>query len=442
MTGTGTQHLLRTAPVQTEVITRLDLEQYGGRSIEEILGGLSASFDFSEDDMGSQMQMNGLGNAYILVLVDGKRLHGDNGGENDLGQIDPARIERIEIVKGAASALYGSDAIAGVINIITRRQESNLQIENDTRGGSYGDLRQHNGVGLSLGPVRSFTNFHFRRTDGWRNFEMEAPERYGGRSITNTTNQTVSHNQLWQLAERLSMLPAKGMEVYAEGMLYHKHIFHPRGGDSEVAHYYDLSYDDAAAAAGWSWNTKGGNILTADVTWNRHAYYYDYTSLYGVIDETDPSPYAAIYFDGDRILQSDQRHTMVQLKGVFALPRQQRLSLGYDYRYDWLKASRRVADGTATDWTQARTRTTAGASSSPTTASSASTTATTATPPTTASSRVWATTPPSVPSGRSTPARPPKCLSKRKRNNFFANHSQKVHKRNRPFCVLFYSSGT
>ena len=135
VTGTGTHHLLRTAPVQTEVITRRDLEQYGGRSIEEILNGLSASFSFNEDDMGSQMQMNGLGNSYILVLVDGKRLHGDNGGENDLGQINPARIERIEIVKGAASALYGSDAIAGVINIITRKQESNLQLENDTRGG-------------------------------------------------------------------------------------------------------------------------------------------------------------------------------------------------------------------------------------------------------------------------------------------------------------------
>ena len=111
VTGTGTHHLLRTAPVQTEVITRRDLEQYGGRSIEEILNGLSASFSFNEDDMGSQMQMNGLGNSYILVLVDGKRLHGDNGGENDLGQINPARIERIEIVKGAASALYGSDAV-------------------------------------------------------------------------------------------------------------------------------------------------------------------------------------------------------------------------------------------------------------------------------------------------------------------------------------------
>lgn len=353
VTGTGTLHLLRTAPVQTEVITRHDLEQYGGRSIEDILSGLSASFAFNEDDMGSQMQMNGLGNSYILVLIDGKRLHGDNGGENDLGQINPARIERIEIVKGAASALYGSDAIAGVINIITRKQESSMQLENNSRVGSYSDLRQHNAVGLTFGKIQSLTNAHFRHTDGWRNFTMEAPERYGGRIITNTTNKTVSKNQLWQFSERLSYQPAKGMEVYAEGMLYHKHIYHPRGGDSEVAHYYDLSYDDAAVAAGWSWNMRNGNILTADVTWNRHAYYYDYTSLNGVIDETDPSPYAAIYFDGDRILQSDQRRTMAQLKGVFTLPENNRLSVGYDYRYDWLKAPRRVADGTATDWTQA-----------------------------------------------------------------------------------------
>ena len=148
VTGTGTQHRLKDVPVQTEVITRRELEQYGGRSIEDILSGLTASFAFSEDDMGSQMQMNGLGNAYILILIDGKRLHGDNGGQNDLGLIDPARIERIEIVKGAASALYGSDAIAGVINIITRKYDRDgLLLENTTRGGSYNDWRQHNSVG-------------------------------------------------------------------------------------------------------------------------------------------------------------------------------------------------------------------------------------------------------------------------------------------------------
>ena len=97
------------------------IESYGGKSLEDILGGLTASFAFNEGDMGSQAQLNGLGNNYILILIDGKRIHGDVGGENDLGLIDPHNIGRIEIVKGAQSALYGSDAIAGVINIITKK---------------------------------------------------------------------------------------------------------------------------------------------------------------------------------------------------------------------------------------------------------------------------------------------------------------------------------
>ena len=158
VTGTGTQHLLKDAPVQTEVITAKMLKNYGGRSIEDILSGLTASFAFSEDDMGSQMQLNGLGNSYILVLVDGKRIHGDVGGQNDLSLIDPQNIEKIEIVKGASSALYGSDAIAGVVNIITKKHNEGLLFENSTRGGSYGDLRQHNGLGIAIGKIKSYTN--------------------------------------------------------------------------------------------------------------------------------------------------------------------------------------------------------------------------------------------------------------------------------------------
>ncbi len=169
VTGTGTQHLLKNAPVQTEVITGRMLRNYGGSSLQDILSGLTSSFAFNEGDMGSQMQMNGLGNSYILILIDGKRLHGDNGGENDLGLIDPHNIEKIEIVKGASSALYGSDAIAGVINIITKKRDSGLMVENATRVGSYGDLRQHNGLALSLGRLKSYTNFHVQHSDGWQN---------------------------------------------------------------------------------------------------------------------------------------------------------------------------------------------------------------------------------------------------------------------------------
>ena len=166
VTGTGTQHLLKSAPVQTEVITRKMLRNYGGKSLEDILSGLSASFGFSQDDMGSQIQMNGLGNDYVLILIDGKRIHGDVGGQNDLSLIDPQNIEKIEIVKGASSALYGSDAIAGVINIITKKHNEGLLAENSTLIGSYGDVRQHNGFGLAIGKVKSYSNFQLQHSDG------------------------------------------------------------------------------------------------------------------------------------------------------------------------------------------------------------------------------------------------------------------------------------
>lgn len=219
VTGTGTQHLLKDAPVQTEVITRKMLENYGGSSLEDILAGLTASFAFNEGDMGSQMQMNGLGNSYILILIDGKRIHGDVGGENDLGLIDPHNIEKIEIVKGASSALYGSDAIAGVINIITKKRDSGLMVENTSRVGSYGDVRQHNGLGLSIGKVKSYTNFHLQHSDGWQNTATEDKNQTEF-LITDSRNKTVNRYNNWQVSERLTYEPVKGLELYAEGSTF------------------------------------------------------------------------------------------------------------------------------------------------------------------------------------------------------------------------------
>ena len=142
ITGTGTEHYLKDAPVQTEVITSKALEQYQARSIDDLLSGLSPSLTFHDGDMGSHIQLNGLNNDYILIMINGKRMNGDVGGQNDLNQLNPANIERIEIVKGAASSLYGSDAIAGVINIITKRNREKMELTNTSRIGEYGDIRQ------------------------------------------------------------------------------------------------------------------------------------------------------------------------------------------------------------------------------------------------------------------------------------------------------------
>ena len=370
VTGTGTRHLLKNAPVQTEVITSRMLSQYGGKSLEDILAGLTASFAFNEGDMGSQMQLNGLGNSYILVLIDGKRIHGDVGGENDLALIDPHNIEKIELVKGAQSALYGSDAMAGVINIITKKHtEAGVYADNSTRYGSHNDLRQHNSVALAFGRFASQTNFQLQRSDGWQN---TAEERAEGVVLTDSKNKTVNKFRNWQLAERLTYQPMPGMELYAEGSYYKKNIMRPRNGShpSCDVYTYDLRYNNASAAVGGKWYLDGGegaldggkrNYLTLDVDWNKHAYYYDYTARhydwvllrgeeYG---DQNGEWFSVAMLPGQSKLQSDQQRAMAQMKGIFFLPYENTLNAGAEYRYDYLKAPERTETGTASDWTSA-----------------------------------------------------------------------------------------
>ena len=355
VTATGTQHLLKNAPVQTEVISGRMLRQYGGGSLEDILGGLSASFAFNEGDMGSQMQMNGLGNSYILILVDGKRLHGDVGGQNDLGLIDPQNIERIEVVKGASSALYGSDAIAGVINIITKRHDESLLLENSTRYGSYNDIRQHNGIGLAWGRWKSYTNFQLQHSDGWQNTATEHTPSSAA-PVTDSRSKTVNEHTNWQLSEQLTFTPMKNLELYASGSVYGKGIYRPKGKYPKYdVKTFDLTYRNASAAVGGQWKTAAGDLVTLDIDWNRHAYYHSFTSttLAEGFDADGQFILDFPYFKGQRLLQSDQRRTMAHLKGVFALPYGQRLSAGIEARYDYLKAPTSVENGKADDNTEA-----------------------------------------------------------------------------------------
>ena len=337
---TGTEHYLKDAPVQTEVISRKMLDSYAGATLEDILSGLCASFDFSAGDMGANMQLGGLGNGYILILVDGKKMHGDVGGQNNLGLIDPARIERIEIVKGAASALYGSDAIAGVVNIILKKHRENILIENTSRGGSYGEFRQSNTVQFKVGKFTSSTNFQLKHSDGWQNTTYEDPNRYEY-PITNSINKTVNRYTDWQVAQRFDYQVTKDLSLYADGSFYCKRIYRPCG----VPDYktYDFLYRNSSVATGGKLKLKNSNSIMLDVNYDSHAYYYMYTRETWDKEYDDSGKEISFpYFPGDKGLQSDQSRLLLQLKGIFNLPYFNRLSVGTDTEINWLDAPRRL----------------------------------------------------------------------------------------------------
>ena len=133
VTGTRTPHALKDVPVETVLINREDIEKTNAQNAMDVLKNIPGIDSSVHDDVFGtytwRAKLRGLNfnDGYGLILIDGQRAMGcgQSGGMGEYGtglnQIPVDMIERIEIVKGPSSALYGSDAIAGVINIITKK---------------------------------------------------------------------------------------------------------------------------------------------------------------------------------------------------------------------------------------------------------------------------------------------------------------------------------
>lgn len=346
VTGTGTEHYLKDAPVQTEVITRRALEQFQARSMEELLAGLSPSLTFHDGSMGSHIQLNGLNNDYILILIDGKRMNGDVGGQNDLNLLNPANIERIEIVKGAASSLYGSDAIAGVINIITKKHHDKTEFTSTSRVGAYGDVRESASLGLTIGQVKSMTGVNFHHTDGWRNTDLQWNQQQlkpGStmKTVNRSTNYTLTENLDWNVNDRLSLT--------ASGSYYERWVVRPHGPWSYLPN--DFYYRNYGFAAGGKYRLGGRNYLTADLSYDRYGYFYDY-KLQEVTDYFKDGD-RITYFPGQRIKQSVQRQVLGQAKGVFYIGDRHLLNTGFEYLYNHLESPHHIDGDRASVYTLA-----------------------------------------------------------------------------------------
>lgn len=338
ITGTGTEHYLKDAPVQTEVITAKALEQYQARSIDDLLSGLCPSLTFHDGDMGSHIQLNGLNNDYILILIDGKRMNGDVGGQNDLNQLNPANIERIEIVKGAASSLYGSDAIAGVINIITKRSREKMELTSTSRVGEHGDVRQSTSFGFTLGKLKSVTGVNFRHTDGWRNTDLQRDQnqlKSGSTMLTvnRSSNYTVSENLDWQINRRLNLT--------AEGTYYERWVMRTHGPWKYLPN--DFYYRNYTFALGSKYTFGERNYLSADISYGRYGYFYDYKlNQYTDYYVDDDRHKHITFYAGQRIKQSIQKQWLGQVKSVFYIGDHHILNAGLEYRYDHLEAPHRI----------------------------------------------------------------------------------------------------
>jgi outer membrane receptor for ferrienterochelin and colicins len=231
VTATRTEKTLKNVPVLTQVISAKQLETSHLNDINEILESYVPSIDFSRASFGTNMTMQGLDAKYILFLIDGERIAGETKGNIDYSLININDIERIEILKGASSSLYGSQAIGGVINIITKEVKHPFESSIYSQISKYKDLNSSGIIGFNIKNVTSKTQFDFRRMDG---YDLTPEEPY---------NNTIDKYYNYSVSQTFTYNPIDAIKIKLKTKYYNQERFKPELWPIPVhPKYYDLNY--------------------------------------------------------------------------------------------------------------------------------------------------------------------------------------------------------
>ncbi|VAW93168.1 Outer membrane vitamin B12 receptor BtuB [hydrothermal vent metagenome] len=209
VTATRTAQTANDSLSSVTVITKEQIEQRQANDIPELLNGIQGIDISNSGGLGkaTSIYMRGTNASHVLILIDGIRMGSATLGTVSLQSIPVSQIERIEIVRGPRASLYGSDAIGGVIQIFTKKAQSNnmnLSIgygSNNTERFNAGFNTRKENSQLSL-------NIGYLQTNGFNALKTSDPDKDGYK------NASVSANYKYQLSEQ-SYLTATFMQ--AEG---------------------------------------------------------------------------------------------------------------------------------------------------------------------------------------------------------------------------------
>lgn len=166
ITGTRTPKLLKDVPIVTRVISESDIKRTDATHIGDLLQTELPGIEFSYSmNQQTSLNMSGFGGNSVLFLVDGERLAGETLDNVDYSRLNMDNVQRIEIVKGAASSLYGSNAVGGVVNIISREPQEPWSVNLNGRYGAHNEQRYGGSVGFDQGRFNSMTNVQYTSVD-------------------------------------------------------------------------------------------------------------------------------------------------------------------------------------------------------------------------------------------------------------------------------------
>ena len=328
VTGSGHHQRLKSTATPVHVLSAQEIREQGITNFGDALTRMLPQVSMAPNSMGTFLRLNGLGNKYILILINGQKLSGDISNNVDLSRINVSRIKRIEILDGAASSLYGSDAIGGVINIITDQPTQQLvSVTSDTRVSGKGQLTESVNLDIYKNGFGSYTSFTHDRADSYQNNNLEyikgsetetqqtiAPLFTGyrsniiGQKFTYAPNQHLALNAGIDYSYKITDRPETRQDI--------------TGGTD-----YEMRYK------GLRWNLSGiykftaKNSLQANFTVDRFRYGKEY--------DVETKAYAV----GDYVQSKKQRTMDGELKAILGLMEGSTTILGADWRKDWLTAT-------------------------------------------------------------------------------------------------------
>ncbi len=341
ITGTGTYHKAENSPVEVKVISAKDLKAANVTSLQEALTKLTTNITTHTNGMGTFVNCNGVSDDYLLILENGKRVSGDDRWN----RISIDNIKRIEILSGAASALYGSDAIAGVINIITDDSASGIEASSSTKIMSKGRFDQDINVDVSKGKFSSHTSYNHRQANNWQvSNQQEFAE--GDNTVLKLTGRPMSQAfRSDNISEKLEWRFSDSFDAYLKGNFYDYKTGRDRNATyytqkattdkatgeksyaytAKQAYTYDIHHISYNVGAGARWVPNKNVHVYLDIYTDNFKSKYDYwqTSTAEAYDETRKN--TAYYNE--------------TLKGIFRLNDWNKLSAGMEFEQESLKSA-------------------------------------------------------------------------------------------------------
>lgn len=351
VTGTGTFRKAENSPVAVKVISAQELKNANVSNLQDALQQLTTNITTQTNGMGTFINFNGVSDDYLLILENGKRVSGDDR----LARISLDNIKRIEILSGAASALYGSDAIAGVINIITDESRDKVSATSSTRVSSKNRLNQDINVDVTQGQFSSYTSYNYRQADNWQvNKYQEFQE--GDSSVLKLTGRPMSQGyKSHNISERMEWRFSENFNVYLRGNLYDYVTNRPQGAvyftqktttdkktgeksysyTEKAAYTYDIHHKSYNYGAGARWVPTKNTHIYLDLYSDNFTSKYDYwqTAEKETYDET----------------RKQTHYYNEALKGIFRLTDWNKLSGGIELEQESLNSKSDNIDNESTN---------------------------------------------------------------------------------------------